>query len=273
MIFRFFLLGAVQGLTEFLPVSSSGHLVIFQKLLNIAEGNVSFDIIIHLASLSAVLFFFRHDFLAIFRKLSCSDGKAMAVTANKGEIPQPNYPKIIIFIFCASLVTALIGFKFKERFESLFSSLGFVVLGLVITGIILFLTKFKADVKAKNQDKLNIWDGLIVGLAQSLAIAPGISRSGLTISAGLFMNIERRLAVRLSFLLSIPAILGAAIFKIKDLEAVTIAPAYLIASFISAFIFSFLALKLLVLLVEKLKLHYFAYYCWLVAALVFFFAR
>ena len=273
MIFRFIILGAVQGLTEFLPVSSSGHLVIFQKLLNIAEGNVSFDIIIHLASLSAVIFFFRYDFLGIFRKLSHLNKNAAVVRVDKGEIPEPNYPKIILFIFYASLVTAFLGFKFKAGFESLFSSLSSVAIGLVITGIILFLTKFKAEVKAKNQDSLNIWDGLIVGLAQGLSIVPGISRSGATISTGLFLNIERRLAVRLSFLLSIPAILGAAILKIKDLEAVSIAPAYLAASFISAFIFSFLALKLLVLLVEKLKLHYFAYYCWLVAGLIFFFAR
>ncbi len=273
MIFRFIILGAVQGLTEFLPVSSSGHLVIFQKLLRTAEGNISFDIIVHLASLSAVIFFFRHDFLAMFKKILHLNKKATAIQTGKIEIPEPNYPKIILFIFYASLVTGFLGFKFKAGFESLFNSLSSVALGLVITGIILFLTKFKTAVKARTQDKLNIWDGLVVGLAQGLAIAPGVSRSGLTISSGLFMNIERRLAVRLSFLLSIPAILGAAVFKIKDLEAIAIAPVYLVTSFISAFIFSFLALKLLVLLVEKLKLHYFAYYCWLVAGLIFFLAR
>lgn len=261
MLIRFIILGAVQGLTEFLPVSSSGHLVIFQKLFSIAEGDVGFDIIVHLASLCALIIFFRKDIKAVFLNPVKDKSKAASTF------------KVLIFIILASFVTGVIGFTFKETFESLFTSLKGVAIGLALTAGVLFLTRFKIYNAVRLEDKLKIRDGLIVGLAQAIAIVPGISRSGLTISAAIFSGIERNLAVRLSFLLSIPAIAGAALLKIKHLNAQGIAFEFLFFAFISAFIFSFLSLKLLVNMVKNYKLHYFAYYCLLVSLIIFLLER
>lgn len=254
---RYLILGAVQGVSEFLPISSSGHLVIFQKLLQVAEADIGFDIILHLASLLAVLFFFRHElFLGLAAMLS---GKL-----NKTQ------RKLILFVLVASLVTALIGFSFRSFFEKMFTSLDSVAVGLVLTGILLFLSRFKIGQARRNQEKLNIRDGILIGLAQGAAIAPGVSRSAFTISAAIFSGIERSLAVKLSFLLSIPAIIGAVFFKIQGLNSSHIESKLLLAAFFSAFAFSFFSLKILVFIARKARLHYFAYYCWGLAAIIFY---
>jgi undecaprenyl-diphosphatase len=260
MFIRYIILGAVQGLTEFLPVSSSGHLVILQRLFQVAVGDVGFVIIVHLASLAAVLFFLRHELASLVRFIF---------------LPAPNRAKsgeakLLVFIFSATLITTLLGFAFKNWLEGLFSSTRAVIIGLAFSGGLLFLTKFKIKTATRQQEKLNIWDAILVGLMQAIAIIPGVSRSGSTISSAILKNIDRQLAVKLSFLLSIPAILGVAVFKIKELNAAHINPANLAASFISAFVFSFLALQFLVSVTQRAKLHYFAYYCWLLSALVFY---
>lgn len=257
MLFRFFLLGAIQGLTEFLPISSSGHLVILQKILGVAEADIGFDIMVHIASLAALFIFCRRDLIFIMRSL---------VMPKLDELA--SYRKIALFILYASIVTAVIGFTFKDFFQRAFSSLTAVAVGLFITGTVVFLTRVKLGSRPK--EKINFWDGLFVGLAQGASILPGLSRSGLSISVGLFRGIERNLAVRLSFLLAIPAIIGAAIFKMKDIAHMTLPLPYLSIAFFSSFIFSFLALKILVGLVRKSKLHYFAYYCWALSAVIFY---
>lgn len=260
MFFRYIILGAVQGISEFLPISSSGHLVLFQKLLQVAEADIGFDITVHLASLLAVLFFFRHAIL--------SNLTAML----SGKLSQIQR-KLILFVLAASLVTALIGFSFKSLFEEMFASLVAVAVGLVLTGALLFLSRFKIGSAGRNQEKLNIRDGILVGLAQGTAIAPGVSRSGLTICAAIFSGIERKVAVKLSFLLSIPAIIGAALFKMDTLNSAHIEPKFLLAAFFSAFVVSFFSLKVLVFIAQKAKLHYFAYYCWGLAILIFYLTR
>jgi undecaprenyl-diphosphatase len=273
MIHRFFILGAIQGLTEFLPISSSGHLVIFQKILHIAEGDVGFDIIVHLASLAAVIFFFKKELASLLRSALSYAVNVLANKTFKPDSQNKNNLKVILFIFYATLVTGIIGFVFKDLFEKLFSSIKAVSLSLAITGAVLFMTRFKLTSKNRHEDKLGVWDGLVVGFAQGLAIVPGLSRSGLTICAGIFSGIERALAVRLSFLLSIPAIIAAAVFKIKDLNSSNIPLGYLFIAFISAFIFAFASLKILLVVVQKCKLHYFAYYCWLLSIIVFLFVK
>ncbi len=269
MAIKYIILGAIQGLTEFLPVSSSGHLVIAQKLLHITQDNISLDIILHLASLTAVLLFCLGDIISIIRAIFsylvgfCCCRRAISETDELSV-----YRNIALFIIYASFITAIIGFIGKDLFERMFSSILVVAVCLAITGTILFLTKFKIQKANRKAEQLNVFDGLWVGLAQSLAIAPGISRSGLTVSSGVFRGIERALAVRLSFLLAIPAIVGAALFKIKDLGMVSIPAGYLLAGFISAFVFTIVALKLLVAFVQKSRLHYFAYYCWLLSGIL-----
>ncbi|MEW6009293.1 MAG: undecaprenyl-diphosphate phosphatase [Candidatus Omnitrophota bacterium] len=258
MLIKYIILGAIQGLTEFLPVSSSGHLVISQKLLHISQGNISLDIILHLASLAAVVLFCQKDIIFIVRALFAYKNPELKT-----------YKDMALFIIYASLVTAVIGFIGKDLFERMFSSLAMVSVGLAITGAMLFLTKFKIQKANRKIEQLNAFDGLWVGLAQGLAIAPGISRSGSTVSSAIYRGIERSLAVRLSFLLAIPAILGAALFKVRELIMIDIETGYLLAGFLSAFIFTIIALKLLVVFVQRGKLHYFAYYCWFLSVVTY----
>lgn len=305
MVIKYIILGAIQGLSEFLPVSSSGHLVIAQKLLHISQDNISLDIILHLASLTAVLFFCRGDIIAIMRAIftpleipAIYDGDEIdkvLIPHRKGRVRLPSfltgftyllgswrksavrrtdelrgYRNMALFVIYASLVTAIIGFIAKDLFERMFSSILVVAVCLAITGTILFFTKFKIKEANRKAEQLSALDGLWVGLAQGLAIAPGISRSGLTVSSGIFRGLERTLAVRLSFLMAIPAIVGAGLLKIKELQAINIPSGYLLAGFLSAFVFTIVALKLLVTFVQKSKLHYFAYYCWSLSGILFY---
>ncbi|MFH1238542.1 MAG: undecaprenyl-diphosphatase UppP [bacterium] len=254
------ILGIVQGLTEFLPVSSSGHLVLVQNLLGLNNIDVLFDIFLHLGTLAAVIIFLRKDLCNIVLNL----GRLNQWRTNP-EI------KMLYLIVVASVPTALIGFLFKDYFEKMFTSMAVVGCFLIVTGFLLFLAeRFSVSGKNKNVLVVTAGDALIIGLMQGLAIAPGISRSGATISAGLWRGMNRELAARFSFLLSIPAILGASAFKIKDYKqmAITIDRLPLIMGTIMAFFSGYLALAILFRIIRTRKLDIFSYYCWLVGLVV-----
>ncbi len=240
-ILRALLSGVLQGLTEFLPVSSSGHLVLLHKYFGFQEPPLLFDIFLHIGTLLAVIIFFWRDILNVFGKKRRWLGLIIA-----GCIP-----------------TAVIGFFFYGTFKDLFGSLRGVGAMLIITGFWLwipYLPLFK-----KKQSDLRLPQALLIGLAQGIAIAPGISRSGATISTGLIFGMEKETAVRFSFLLSIPAILGALAFEsIKSPEKVISASTSLLpllTGMLAALIVGILSIRLLLAVVKKGRLYYFSPYC------------
>ncbi|NCO61668.1 MAG: hypothetical protein COZ70_06155 [Deltaproteobacteria bacterium CG_4_8_14_3_um_filter_51_11] len=243
------LLGAIQGLTEFLPVSSSGHLVLFQNLLGYKEPELLLDTTLHLGTLTAVFIYFYSDLKKIASDTIKLDGKS------------PNV-NLLIWILVASIPTGLIGLIFRHPLEALFHDSYKVGIMLITTGFILLTTRLIRFAK-KASLTVGLLPALAIGIAQGIAIIPGISRSGITIACALIIGLERELAGRFSFLLSIPAIIGAALLQLKGEEIARVGIASLGAGFLAAALVGLLALKLLMGMVRQGRLHYFAPYCWL----------
>lgn len=255
------ILGLVQGLTEFLPVSSSGHLVIFENLLGYKNLDLLFNISVHVGTLLAVVVFFFKDLKelaiqpvkALFDKEAWSGPTRLVTT----------YPalRLLLLIFLASVPTAIIGLAFKDTFERLFQSLTSVGIALCLTGILLMLTRFA---KQGERDALTfpLSLALLVGLFQALAITPGISRSGATICIALFLGARRDFAGKFSFLISIPAILGAELIGILDAPPLTSEYLGVLAvGLVVAGLTGYIALRLLMSFVRKGQLHWFSWYC------------
>lgn len=256
---KYVILGLIQGLTEFLPVSSSGHLVIFQKLLNVSAG-IPFDITVHLATLLAVIIYFRRDLIEIIKQFFASFFKIFRREIGFVEAYNSiEYFRLAWLLLLATMVTAVIGYKFSDFFENLFSSTKAVGSFLILTGIIIFIAEAFPKGK-KDIQKMNLWDSFVIGLAQAAAIAPGLSRSGTTVSASLMRGLNRELAARFSFLLSIPIILGAGIFEIKKIaDAPDLWP--LLLGAVSAFLSGYLAIWAFMGIISKGSIRGFAYYC------------
>jgi len=247
-MFKYIFLGIIQGVTEFFPVSSSAHLIILQKLLGMSGNEVALSVVLHLGTILALIFYFFKDILKLL-----------------GDI------RSLILIIIVTVITGAIGITGKNFFEGLFSSPKLVALALIFTGIILILTKKFMETKS---EVLDIKDALILGLAQGLAIIPGISRSGITISTLLFRKVGKMTSFRFSFLASIPAVLGAAVLEAKKIELLTKVD---VKNFTWGFIFSFItgifSLWLLKRIMEKAKLYYFGYYCIFIALIALLFIK
>ena len=251
------LLGIVQGLTEFLPVSSDGHLVIFQHLLGLHESQLLLDVMLHLGTLVAVLVVFREDLILIMRAL------LRASTGNRSP-SDDSALRLMFLVITATIPTGIIGLVFKDLFESLFASLVAAGAGLLVTGTVLWASRYGSKAN-KGIDKLSFMNAFIIGVCQSVAILPGVSRSGTTISIALMMGVERGLAARFSFLLAIPAILGAGLLQVRDLT--TIAPGMgpvILAGVVISAVVGYGALKILLRVVIAGNFSLFAYYCWAV---------
>jgi undecaprenyl-diphosphatase len=249
---KYIFLGIVQGLTEFLPVSSSGHLVILQTLLKIKE-NIALDTVLHLATVLALVIYFWRDIWGL-------------ITLKEKEISL----KMIWLLLVGTFFTGIIGLAFKDFFESLFSSVPAVGGFLILTGAVILLGEWIGKGKRKLED-MNIWDVVLIGLAQGAAIAPGLSRSGTTISASLARNLDRQLAARFSFLLAIPAILGAGLVQSKAIvKAGTMGIGFwpLFLGFLAALISGWIAIKIFMNMIQKKSIRIFAYYCFAVGAAV-----
>ncbi|MBU1157081.1 MAG: undecaprenyl-diphosphatase UppP [Proteobacteria bacterium] len=246
-------LGVVQGLTEFLPISSSGHLVLGQRLLGFTEPALMFDIAVHVGSLVAVVGVFWRDLWSIIRGLFVWDDEE----SSQGR-------RLLWLVVVGSIPTAIIGFAFKDLFESMFSSLLTVGLALLITGWLLLATALVRR-PGRPLEKVGAGRALIIGLVQGLAITPGISRSGSTISIALLLGVNRRVAAHYSFVLSIPAILGALVLQVHELGAPSTAQvAPMIMGFITAAISGYWALRTLLKIVQAGAFHWFAPYCFAV---------
>ena len=255
-ILKAFILGIIQGLTEFLPVSSSGHLVLAEHYLNFHKPGISFEVVLHFGSVIAVLIYFRKDIYKLLKSLFLISSK---------ESEHLNNRNTLFYLIVATTVTAIIGLYFEDILTKTFSLLYLPSMLLFVTGIILFMSD-KISTRGLKPHQLGVRKSILIGLGQAFAILPGISRSGTTIALGIFTGLERREAARFSFLLSIPAILGANILKITkiiELEKVYLL-SYIVGA-LAAFVSGYLVISLLITIVRKQKLKYFAFYCWLVS--------
>lgn len=268
-IIQAIIMGMVQGLTEFLPVSSSAHLVIVPELMGV-KSSLAFDTLLHVGTLVAVVGYFWKDILAMIKAFISSLTDIFHGNFKQG-IKEDSFKRLTWLVLVGTIPAGLMGVLFKDQFESLFSSITAVGFFLLITGVILWGAEWIAKRNSENQDKevkdVTFANSLVIGLFQGFAIAPGISRSGSTIAAGLFLGLDRKLAARYSFLLSIPAILGAALIQAKDIVSFDSGIGVLIGGFISALIFSYLAVKFMMSYIQKHSLIVFSYYCWIVGAL------
>jgi undecaprenyl-diphosphatase len=254
-------LGAVQGLTEFIPISSSGHLVLIPQVLDWNRPGLAFDVLLHAASLVALLAFFRHDLMELARGVVRRDRRSinLAVLLAVGTIP-------------AALAGLLLGSYFEGSFEDAPAAaiqLGITALILVAAEVLLS-RQARARHRLRRMDELNALDALAVGAAQAIAIWPGISRSGATIATGLALRVQRDDAARFAFLLAIPALAGAALVELPELGDIGLDPGAAIAGFISSLVFSYVAIAGLIRYLQRRTLYPFAVYC-LVAAVVFYF--
>ncbi len=268
-IIQAIIMGAVQGLTEFLPVSSSAHLVIAPELLG-TKSSLAFDTLLHVGTLVAVIGYFWKDIISMIKAFVSSLMDIFRGNFKEG-VKEDSFKRLAWLVVVGTIPAGLMGVLLKSEFESLFSSVAIVGFFLLITGVILWsaewISKRNSDKKGKEIKEVSFKNSLVIGLFQGFAIAPGISRSGSTIAAGLFSGLERKLAARYSFLLSIPAIMGAALVQAKDIAGFDANLEVAIAGFISAAIFSYLAVKFMMGYIQKHSLVIFAYYCWIVGAL------
>ncbi|MCB0307982.1 MAG: undecaprenyl-diphosphate phosphatase [Bdellovibrionales bacterium] len=257
------ILGFIQGATEFLPVSSSGHLVIVQNLLNISEGSLLFDVILHAGTFLATLIVFRKRVFALILSIPRMP-LFLKTLFQKGHLAIGDDPNawLLLLICFSTLITGSIGVLFHDFFEETFSSLRIVSITLFLTGLFLFLARNFDPKKGKTPTRTSIKDAVLVGFAQALAILPGLSRSGTTISSGLFLGFSREFAGEYSFLISLPAIFGAICLEASKISS-TMPPWQNIAlGFISSFVVGIFCLKLLLRWIRQGKLIYFTFYCW-----------
>ena len=253
-------LGILQGLTEFLPVSSSGHLVLMQHFLGIEGSQVFFDVMLHLGTLGAVVIVYYQLIGALVRTGSSALVQADFYRHPRLTISNTPHLRLIWFLLLGSLPTGLIAVLFKNSLEVIFGKPMVVAAMLIVTGLILQLSRL-GQRRLQAETPLRAWHTPLIGIAQGLAITPGISRSGATISISLLLGLSPQVAAQYSFLLSIPAILGAVVLKLKDIGEITIAPAAIVVGTLTSFIVGYIALRFLLAMLNRGKFSIFSYYC------------
>ncbi len=243
-------LGVVQGIVDPMPVSSSGHLVLVQHFLGI-EQRLTLSVFLHFGNLMAIILVFRHDIREIFSL-------------------KPGYPRLLKYIILGIIPVGFFGFFFRSFFDTVFGTTVIVGFMLLITGIVLYASRM-ADRHGRPLKKMKLKDAAFVGFAQAAALFPGLSRSGMTIVSGLFSGLDRQLAVKYSFLMSIPVVFAASMleaFTIYQEGFGDVTAGMIIAGTLSAVISGFAAIKLLQEIVDRRRLYAFAYYCWMLGILL-----
>ncbi|MCW3490812.1 undecaprenyl-diphosphate phosphatase [Dethiobacter alkaliphilus] len=242
-----FLLGVLQGLTEFLPVSSSGHLVIFQDFFGVRQPGITFEVMVHFGTLLSVIWVFGADLLRVLtRAVKGRQERHFALMLLLGIIP-----------------TGLMGYLFSDVFKRFYESTVTTGFMLLITGGIIY-TLCCLEPGKKGESTMGARDALFISVAQGLAIIPGISRSGSTITAAIWRGLDRETAVKFSFLVSVPVIFGATLLELKDMSAagfVGLTPAVFWGT-VAAFLAGVIAINFFIHLLKTGRFHYFAYYCW-----------
>jgi undecaprenyl-diphosphatase len=263
-VFEGILLGVLQGLTEFLPVSSSGHLALAEYLLGARTPGVTFEVLAHLATALAVILFFRRRIAAILVALA-RWAFLRGPAAPRPSEAQAADARLGLNLALGTVPAAVVGYLFESRIEQAFDDPRLVSVLLIVTGCILWTTRFA---RREGRPVENWKDAVVVGVAQAVAVLPGISRSGSTIAAGLLAGIERKRAAEFAFLLSVPIILGASAVSLSDALSGTAAlGAAELAGAAAAFVCALPSIAVLMKVVSAGRLHRFSYYCWAVGAL------
>lgn len=263
-LFKALVLGLVQGLTEFLPVSSSGHLVLAQHLFGLKEPLLFFDIGLHVATVLAVIVFVRRELAGMIRVIGTTPWLDRAGLARAWR--EEPFLRLLILVVLGCLPTAFIGLVFRHPLTALFNSTRAVGWALLATGCLLLLSRFFLKGRI-GYDGLGPGRALVLGAVQGLAIIPGLSRSGVTITSGLFLGLERETAARFSFLLYLPAVGGALILELAKPSGGLPEALPLLLGGAAAALSGYLALVVLVKILVRGRFHYFAPYCWLVGLL------
>ena len=264
-------MGVLQGVAEFLPISSSGHLAMFQHFFggeNYEETQMFFTVLLHLGTLISVFIYYWRDVLDLIREFFLGLAALFSRDKGVGSRTPPPARRLVLLIIAATLPLFLI-LPVKEAVETAMNNVTFVSVALLVTGAILYFSDHMARGK-KNAKTATILDAVLVGFAQALGTLPGISRSGSTISAGMLRGFDRTFAVRFSFLMSMPAVLGANILTLKDVVEAgafnwELLPVYLVGAVVAAVV-GYFAIRLVNLLANKGKFGAFAWYCWIVGA-------
>lgn len=258
-------LGIVQGLTEFLPVSSSGHLLMLQHFFGIkADSVLVFTLLLHVGTLISVFFCYWNDIWELVRELIITIAdlfRGRGLRLNERPVR-----KLGLMIIITSIPTAIIGVLFKDLFEGFYETLLPTGIGLILTGILLWIAEMNRN-NTKGIEDMKFSDAVTVGIMQGVAICPGVSRSGSTLFGGLGRGLEREFAVKFAFLISIPSILGSLIFEGGSdamASAVGISMGPVIAGCIAAALSGVLAIRTMIAVVRKLSLRYFSVYVWAV---------
>ena len=258
-VFEAILLGLVQGITEFLPVSSDGHLTALSYLMRLDMKSIlPLKVMLHAATALAMLVFFAPTIWRLLRGL----GSREAAQSKRSW-------QMVVFIIIASIPAAVVGYKMGDWLESAFSTPFLIGLMLIVSGGVVFGTRYYE----RGEGALNWWRAILVGLAQAVGIVPAISRSGATIATGLYTGMERGAAFEFSFLLAIPAILGAFVLEFRKLDMAVFHPGPLAVGMAVAFVSGIAALYVLRKMVLSRRLHWFAYYCWAAGLAVILFVR
>lgn len=256
--------GIVQGISEFLPISSTAHIVITEHLLDLHFPGLAFEVFLHLASVLAVILYFRKDlwqmingFFSYFKKKS---------------VENRIHFYFVIYILIATLITGVLGILLEGFIGERMKTPLMISIALFTTGLFLVIIERFHKIGNRTEKEMTLFDSIIVGLGQTIAIIPGISRSGSTLIAALWIGLDRATAVRYSFFLAVPIILGSSILALDEVSAdvfASIGTASLIVAFITTFVFSLLGIKWLIEFLKRSKLIYFAAYCFVLAILVY----
>jgi undecaprenyl-diphosphatase len=235
-------------------------LVLAQTLFGLNEPDILLDLILHLGTLMAVFVFYRRSLAALFSELRFLPGSILKLSLIETAKKRPDF-KLGLFIIVGSIPTAIIGLLAQKKLESLFASVTAVGVALLITALVLLLTKLKKSPGSRAIELMTVYDALIIGTVQGLAIAPGLSRSGLTIACALTLGLSRELSTKYSFLLSIPAILGGLLLSLGQGLTSGLAPGYLLLGFITAALVGYFSLRFLTYVVDRGRLALFAPWC------------
>lgn len=263
-ILQAIVLGIVQGLTEWLPISSSGHLALVQLAMDL-EIPIFYDVILHIGTLAGVFAIYRRDIAGILRStVAFGEGSSKRKSIEEEEVAKyPQGRRMLWLIILGTIPTGIIGLAFRSFFESSFYDPVSIAVGFIITGALVLVT----GLMKSGQKKLGSADAILIGIGQGISIFSSISRSGATLSAGLFRGVEREQLVRYSFLLSIPAILGAAAIDVVAMDeqqkaqlASIGAESYIAGTVVSATV-GYASIRILIKLVIKGKFYLFAFYC------------
>ncbi len=246
------LLAIVQGLTEFLPVSSSGHLALVEHWLGLSEMmRLPVSVALHFGTWLALLIYFRQELLLMLQGIVAGDAEGR---------------RLLGYVALANGATVALALPLKASVERVFESPHFIALFLALTSLLLFTSEWRAMQAGKGDQPLNWRRALLVGIAQGIAVFPGLSRSGTTIAAGLFCGLARERAGRFAFVISIPAMLGANVLEAKNITALPIGIGGLLIAVAFAFATGYLAIHWALLTVQRLQLRWFGLYCLLVAS-------